>query len=284
MIVGGLIGGVVATTTMPQVMKSFGWRYEFTRDSLILAMGIVMLLNIPLILLVDRLSKKQRDGSKKVLSDQDVSAFVEDFGAVSLRKAIVWLIRDLKLRRVASIILMRGIADTVLLYLFYWLVTEQTGIKIGRTIFFADFYILLNGFTLLLLIFGTNRLINRFGLILALLTLPAALSFGTVYLIFQAAMVVTYGLRILDSALEESLYLQGIDRMLLTVDDSQVFVVRPLLQGLSVRTGRNLGAVSILVLSLGFGASFATMAVFFLVVLVIWILATLSLRSHLQAA
>ena len=95
-------------------------------------------------------------------------------------------------------------------------------------------------------------------------------------------MVVTYGLRILDSALEQSLYLQGIERMLLTVDDSQVFVVRPLLQGLSVRIGRSLGAVIILVLALGFGVSFAFMAVFFLAVLVIWILTTLSLRSQLR--
>ena len=38
----------------------------------------------------------------------------------------------------------------------------------------------------------------------------------------------------------------------------------------------------ILVLALGFGVSFTTMAVFFLAVLVIWILATLSLRSQLR--
>ena len=71
--------------------------------------------------------------------------------------------------------------------------------------------------------------------------------------------------------------------MMLEVDESRAPVVRPLLQGLAVRVGRSMGAVFILVLALGFGISSTQMAVYYLLVIVIWILIALSLRSQLRA-
>lgn len=183
----------------------------------------------------------------------------------------------------AGLILMRGMADTVLLYLFYWLVTEQTASTNGRTVFFADFYIMLNASTLLLLVFGTNRIINRFGFILALLILPLSLLLGTSYLIVQSLMVVAYVLRIADSALEQSLYSQSLDRVILQVDESQAPSVRPIFHGLAPRIGRGLGALCVLILTFGIGVTFRQMSVFYLVILVLWTLTVFSLRPHLRS-
>jgi len=174
-------------------------------------------------------------------------------------------------------------ADTVLLYLFYWLVTEQTPSINGRTMFFADFYIVLNASTLLLLVFGTNRIINRSGLILALLILPLSLLLGTSYLIVQSLIVVAYVLRIADSALEQSLYSQSLDRVILQVDESLAPSVRPVFHGLAPRMGKGLGAICVLILTFGIGVTFQQMSVFFLVILVLWTLTVFSLRPHLRS-
>ncbi|MEE8604854.1 MAG: hypothetical protein V3S65_05730 [Candidatus Aminicenantaceae bacterium] len=178
----------------------------------------------------------------------------------------------------AFIISMRGMSETVLIYLFYWLVTEQTPAVNGRTLFFANFYILLNAGTLLMLLMGTNRLIDRYGLVFSLVTLPVAVFLGSIYLIFNTAMVVTYVLRIVDTAFEQSFYFQGVDRLLLEIDESRAPYIRPILQGLAVRVGRGFGAALILVLALGIGVSNSHMAVFFAAILLVWIATALSLH------
>ena len=187
-----------------------------------------------------------------------------------------------KLKRMSTLIITTGIAESVMLFLFYWIVNDQVPIINGRGMFFADFYIWLNAWTLLFLIFGTNRLINRFGLVVALLTLPLALLFGSSYLIVQSTMVAMYLLRIIYSALEQSLYGQGLDRLILEVDESHARQVRPILHGLAVRMGRALGAILVMILALGAGISFTHMTVVFMAILFFWAGTAYSLRPYLH--
>ena len=180
------------------------------------------------------------------------------------------------------LITIRGMAETIMIYLFYWLITEQVSGATGRTLFFADFYIWLNISTLVLLAFGANRMINRFGLVTALASMPVALFLGTMYLMVQTIVLAVYILRITYSALEHSLYGQGIDRMILEVGEKHAQLVRPLLHGLAVRVGRATGAVFVLLLALVAGISFGQMTGFFVLVLAIWILIALSLLPFLK--
>jgi hypothetical protein len=135
---------------------------------------------------------------------------------------------------------------------------------------------------LLFLIFGTNRLINRLGLIFALAAMPFALIFGSAYLLIQSTMVAMYVVRITFSALEQSLYGQGIDRLILEVDESQAPQVRPILHGLAIRMGRGLGAILVIILALGARISFTHMSVVFLVILFFWAGIAYSLRPYLH--
>lgn len=283
LIFGGLIGASLANLVVPFIMATLELRYELARDSLILGMGVSILLAIPVILMIDRIFPKERNVQHEEALKEEMAPVYQDLSRVNLRIATKWIALDLKLRRMAALVLIRGIAEIILLYLFYWLVSEQTSFEHGRSLFFANFYIVLNATTLTLLVFGANRFIKRFGLILTLLTLPCALFLGSSYLIVQTVMVVTYILRITDSALEQSLYGQGIDWLMLEVDESRAPAVRRLLQGLAVRVGRSLGAVFILVLALGFGISSTQMAIFYMLVIAVWIVIALSLRSHLKA-
>ncbi|MBW1775218.1 MAG: hypothetical protein JRJ82_20385 [Deltaproteobacteria bacterium] len=162
------------------------------------------------------------------------------------------------------------------------IVTPQVPITAGRTLFFADFYIWLNAWTLLFLVFGTNRLINRFGIIFALAFMPIALFLGSAFLLYQTVIAAIYGLRIIYSSLEQSLYGQGLDRMILEVDEQDVRSVRPVLHGLVIRIGRAVGALLILLLAQGAGISFNHMTVVFMLILVIWLGIALSLHRFLH--
>lgn len=280
---GGLAGGFIATFAIPAIMARLDLRYELARDSLMLGMGIVILFTIPVFVIISRLYPGDFFGPQNVDPTDAQFSIFPSTNRINLVNSIRLIASDSKLKRIAGLILMRGMADTVLLYLFYWLVTEQTALTNGRTVFFADFYIMLNASTLLLLVFGTNRIINRFGFILALLMLPLSLLLGTSYLIVQSLMAVAYVLRIADSALEQSLYSQSLDRVILQVDESQAPSVRPIFHGLAPRMGRGLGALCVLILTFGIGVTFRQMSVFFLVILVLWTLTVFSLRPHLQS-
>jgi ATP/ADP translocase len=280
---GGLAGSFVATFAIPAIMDKFDLRYELARDTLMLGMGILILLTIPVFIIISRLYPRDFFGPQNGDFTGTQASIFPNFKRINLGNSIRLIASDSKLKRMAGLILMRGMADTILLYLFYWLVTDQTPSINGRTVFFADFYIVLNASTLLLLVFGTNRMINRVGLILALLILPFTLLLGTSYLIVQTLMVVAYVLRIVDSALEQSLYSQSLDRVILQVDESQAPSVRPVFHGLAPRMGRGLGAICVLILTFGIGVTFQQMSVFFLVILVLWTLTVFSLRPHLRS-
>ena len=277
-ICGGLMGGVLANLVVPMAMRNLGLRFEMARDLLILSMGIVILSILPVIAVIDKLCCRIFNETGFVHPKEELSIIYSDLGKSNFRKAIQWITSDNRIMRMAFIISVRGMSETVLIYLFYWLVTEQTPAVNGRTLFFADFYILLNAGTLLMLLMGTNRLIDRYGLVFSLVTLPVAVFLGSIYLIFNTAMVVTYVLRIVDTAFEQSFYFQGVDRLLLEIDESRAPYIRPILQGLAVRVGRGFGATLILVLALGIGLSNSHMAVFFAAILLVWIATALSLH------
>jgi len=271
-------GGILANLIVPTAMRNLGLRFEIARDLLILSMGIVILSILPVIAVIDKLCCRIFNETGFIHPQDELYLIYSDLGKSNFRNAIQWIVSDKRIMRMAVIITMRGVAETVLVYLFYWLVTEQTPAANGRTLFFADFYILLNAGTLLILLMGTNRLIDRYGLVFSLAALPVALFLGSLYLILNTAMVVVYILRIVDRAVVQSFYFQGEDRLLLEVDESRAPYVRPILQGLAVRVGRGLGAALILILALGIGVSLFQMAAFMAVILLIWIAAVLSLR------
>ncbi|MFC2163551.1 hypothetical protein ACFLT2_00990 [Acidobacteriota bacterium] len=282
LILGGLIGGFIASAFVPDIMMRLNLRYELARDTLILGMGMVMLCVIPVILILDRIFPADFALPDDQHHIDDAHPMYANVPKINFRTGIGWIVRDVKLRHMAALIVMRGMAETVLIYLFYWLVSNQAPAINGRTMFFADFYIVLNASTLLLLVFGANRIINRIGLISTLLILPVTLLLGTSYLVFQAIMVVTYILRIADGTLEQALYSQGLDRMVLQVDETQAQAVRPIFQGLIIRIGRSLAAVFLLILSFGLDFSFTQMTYFFLAVLVVWIATVFFLKPHLS--
>ena len=281
---GGLFGSFIAGRLAPFLMKTYGLRYEMARDSLMLAMGGIILLIIPLIYLIDR-KYPGESYSGKIEHPEDSLNFQDSAPTrITFSVAVRQIIQNSKLKRMAGLILTAAAAETVLFYLFYWLITLQTPGQNGRTLYFADFYIWLHASTLLFLIFGANRIINRYGLLLALLTTPIAMIFGTSFLIVHTALIVMYIMRIAYSTLEDSIYNQGIDLMILHGSKTYLPIILRIFHGLMWRIGRGAGAVVTGILAVILKMSFQFMSLVFLGLLVLWIVFALSLHPYLKKA
>jgi ATP/ADP translocase len=272
----------MAGRVAPAVMRHFGVRFELARDSLILLMGLLMLLCIPVIRAIARISRLPDHPHSQAREIEDLDTIAPTLDRITLRKGIQILMGDPKLKRMASLIVTTGVAESLILYLFYWLVSDQVPITAGRTLFFSDFYIWVNAWTLVFLVFGSNRLINRFGLFLALAALPFALFLGSAYLLYHTAVAAMYVVRIVYSSLEQSLYGQGLDRMMLDIEPNQAPIARPLLHGLAVRVGRGMGAVLVLLLALGAGISFSHLTIVLMIILLVWLGIARSLKDYLH--
>lgn len=253
---GGLAGSWLAGRSASWLL-AHGWRYEAVRDNLMLAMAVALLLKasaLPLIRPREHAEPPAPAGRARP----------------DLPRALAWIRSDPYLRGLTVLVLVTGVADTMMKYLFYWFVSEQTSASGGRTLYFAGFYVWLNAASLFMMAFGTERVIRRHGLRLALLSLPVALVFGAASLAVSLALIVMYGLRVVEGAFRSALYEPGLERLYLRIPDDRFGVLRPVLSGLTGRAGEGLGAVLVMSLALALAPSLRTMVGFYLLVLLAW--------------
>ncbi len=269
----GALAGAWVSGRLAGVLLAAGWRYEIVRDNLLLLMAVLVLAELPLVWRVDR--RVSAPGPAQERGDTPTGLP----SGLRLGTALGWLRAEGRWRRLASLALVAGVADTLGKYLFYWLVSEQYQPSNGRTMYFADFHTWLGGITLLMLAFGTPRLIGRAGTVLALATLPVALAAGTVALLAQTLLVVMYAVRVAEGAVRESLYGPALERLFLAGEEARSRLVRPLLGGLLPRVGEGLGAVAVLLLNFGLGVSLRAMLVLYLIVLLAWLACVVRLRG-----
>ena len=253
---GGLIGSVAAARFVPWLMQQLALPYESARDWLMVAMGLALTLWLP--------AAFRRP-------DRDSLVPPSDAPRPGLPTALRWVIDDPRHRRLAALMTITGVAEAIVVYLFYWIVSEQTSPSGGRTVFFAEFYTWLHAGTLAFLILGANRVVDRLGLFVAFVSLPLALFAGAVVFLVHTVLVVMYVMRIAEAVIEDSVYGLGVERALLGVEEAKAPVVRPLLQGLMGRVGRGIGAVLVMGLAVGLELDMTAVIVFYLAVLVGWV-------------
>jgi len=264
---GGLVGSLLASEGAAWLMMRFHWRYEVVRDHLMIAMAACFLLQAPVVLAIERLFPPPPPPDPPAPRP-------------SLRAALRQIFASRLTSGVAAVVLLGGAADTLLAYGFYWLVSLQVGYENGRTLYFATFYVWLNGVNLALLAFGTPRLIRRFGLGFALVSLPLAAAAGASVLAIHAVVSVMYALRIATTSLRSALYEPALNRVLVAIPAGETGATR-LLRGLVPRIGEALGALVALVFSLVPSLGVRTLALLLVAVLVTWAAAATALRAAL---
>lgn len=273
-VAGGVLGSLIAGSSSSFMFGAFGWRFELVRDNLLVGMAVILLLQIPVVLAIDRLA-----GPRPTIPASDLQRSEPEPGG--LKHALRLIRTDPTLARVSTLLFVGGAADTFLKYIFYWLVSEGTtpSPQTGRTLYFATFYLWLNTASLLMLLLGTGRLLRRFGLTFALLSAPLAVVFGAASLAVTTVLALMYALRVVESTLRSTLYEPGLDQLYLGMDERRADLVRPVLNGLVSRFGEGAGAVVVLALSFGAGVSLKAMIGVFLAVVLGWIAAAFSLRG-----
>jgi len=266
---GGLVGSLLASEGAAWLMMRFHWRYEVVRDHLMIAMAACFLLQAPVVLAIERLFPPPPPPDPPAPRP-------------SLRAALRQIFASRLTSGVAAVVLLGGAADTLLAYGFYWLVSLQIGYENGRTLYFATFYVWLNGVNLAFLAFGAPRLIRRFGLGFALVSLPLAAAAGASVLAIHAVVSVMYALRIATTSLRSALFEPALNRLLVAIPAGEGGPTR-LLRGLIPRAGEALGAVVALVFSLVPGLGVRTLALLLVALLLAWAAAAAALRSALPA-
>jgi ATP/ADP translocase len=265
---GGLLGSILAAQSAPWLMHTMGWRYEVVRDNLMLAMAACLLAQIPVVHAIERRA------IAGVATIRSVRASLTSARPGAAGRPIVW--------KLAAVIALGGVADTLLKYLFYWLVSLQVDSSHGRTLYFAAFYSWLNGANLVLLLAGTGRAIRRLGLALAVASLPIAMAAGAAALTMHVVMTVMYGLRVAENSMRSLLYEPALDRALARIPPDAADRGRALLKAIAPRGGEGLGAL--LVLGLGSWAGFdpTTAAATLLAVAIAWLGTALVLKPALR--
>ncbi len=228
---GGLLGSLLARSSAVWMTRAFAWPYPVVRDNLLLPMALLLLVQAGL---------SARGGPPQTGAAR--ARAVRAGGWADLHG----LVREPIARLAAVLVLAGGASDTLLKYLFYWVISEQTPAAGGRTLLFADFYLWVNGANLFVLALGSSRLIRRVGLAMALATLPLALAFGTAALAFQSAVVIVYAVRVVESSLHAALYDPSLDRLFRGLRGDAIEPVRGLLKGAVPRLGEGGGALLVI--------------------------------------
>lgn len=116
----------------------------------------------------------------------------------------------------------------------------------GNANFFANFYILLNFSSLLLQLFATPRIQDKFGLRGGLMILPFALVGGATFATAAATALSRSVLRVTEGGLRSSVHRSIWEQAFIPVDSSDRSIVKLMVDGVAARIAEAIGAVVIL--------------------------------------
>ncbi|MCM2256377.1 MAG: hypothetical protein NDJ94_11980 [Vicinamibacteria bacterium] len=264
--VGGLAGSLLARGLA--AAWAGGGSYWATRDDLMLVMALVIA------------GAFSRTGP---VATQGPAVTATPAAVPGVGAAFRALLAQPEGRLAALLVTVGGAADSVLKFIFYWAISEGTSAAGGRTALFADFYVFLGTGNLLMLAFGTSRVLRSLGLAVSLAALPSALLLGSAALAFQVSLAVVYALRLAESSLHVALNDPAIDRLMLTAEAETGESARATIKGAGPRFGEGLGAVVVLVADRGFGAGLDALLALLAGLAAIWLLGIVTHRRGLTA-
>jgi hypothetical protein len=102
-------------------------RYEIIRDSFLVLMALTVLLAIPFIHII---SRKIPDKSVGTPRTEGTGTTFPSMKRSSLRHSLRIMAANPQLKRISTLILTTGMAEAVMLFLFYWMVNNQVAITL----------------------------------------------------------------------------------------------------------------------------------------------------------
>ena len=271
---GGLIGGLIAAGANSWLTERLHLPFDIARDHLMLAMAIVLLLLLPI---------ARSKSSAPAAPVPAEAAASEDQGGMKL--ALRVLAGEPESRVVTAAFVFASASGICLESLFYWILTLQSAGGGGFVRLLATLSIWMNGASLVLAAGGASRIIRHVGLAAAVLAVPACLLLGSGYLLVATGLLVMLAMRVLKDSLSGGLYEPASERLLVRLQGERYSKQRPIFEVAS-RLGTGLGALLVLLLTLGLNASVHALIVLVVALHVLWlvVLVPLARRSRQAAA
>lgn len=271
---GGLIGGLVAAGANSWLTERLHLPFDIARDHLMLAMAIVLLLLLPI-------ARSKSPAPAAPVPDEAAAA--EDHGGMKM--ALRVLAGEQESRVVTAAFIFASASGICLESLFYWILTLQSAGGGGFVRLLATLSIWMNGASLVLAAGGASRIIRHVGLAAAVLAVPACLLLGSGYLLVATGLLVMLAMRVLKDSLSGGLYEPASERLLVRLQGERYSKQRPIFEVAS-RLGTGLGALLVLLLTLGLNASVHALIVLVVALHVLWlvVLVPLARRSRQAAA
>jgi ATP/ADP translocase len=116
----------------------------------------------------------------------------------------------------------------------------------GNASFFANFYILLNFSSLLLQLFATPKIQDKFGVRGGLMVLPIALIGGATFVTAAATALSRSVLRVTEGGLRSSVHRSIWEQAFIPVDPEERSTVKIVVDGVAARIAEAIGAIAIL--------------------------------------
>ena len=190
--------------------------------------------------------------------------------------------RHLKL--IALIFGVSIIVQTVLDYQFQTIAAGAFGNADAKTAFFARFFTLQNLVSLAIQLLVTRVILIRFGVGVALLLLPAALSAGSLGILMLPALWVASAAKLGEGALRYSLQEATREILYLPLPASVRSRVRPIIDIFGARLFEGLGGLLILLCTGVLHVSVGGLGVISLVLIAVWAIAVLGIkRAYLDS-
>jgi hypothetical protein len=262
---GGAAGSAVAGLSIPALMEA-GVRYELARDHLLLLAAACLVGYAGLARVVaGRFPHDSTPGA-----DASASGAEQPAAGLGIAAALGWVREDRRLWRTGVLLACTGLCCVSLDYLFYWLVADGVDASQGRTVWFAGFYLAVNGASLVLLLAGTGRLLRWPGLTFGLLALPVVLLVGSGVLLVALSLYAVVGVRLARDGVLRTLYEPATEHLMLDAPPERCALIRALLGGTGFSLGMGLAALCMLGLSFGLGVGQPAFVVYLLATAALW--------------
>jgi ATP:ADP antiporter, AAA family len=230
---GGIAGGIFAGLFSKVVAKAFG------TESLLLGMALFLFLCVPLVIQIWR----QHHEAVPDVASTEASP---EQAPRNLRESMGLVFSSTYLRAIAGLIWVSAFVTEIIDWQFKAVAKEFIPAKDHLATFFGDFTFYAGILTLVVQLLVTSRLLRRFGIGVALCTLPVALLASSAYMLLTGTLFSAALLRGTDWVGRHSIDKSSVELLYLPLPNWIKFQVKWLIDTVIWRMGSALAAVTVL--------------------------------------
>ena len=228
---GGIVGGIFAGLFSKVVAKAFG------TESLLLGMALFLSLCLPLVVQIWRQHQEAVQGLAEAPAEQ---------GPRNLRESMGLVFSSTYLRSIAALIWVSAFVTEVIDWQFKSVAKEFIPVKDHLAAFFGDFTFYAGILTLVVQLLVTSRLLRRFGIGVALFTLPVGLVATSGYMLLTGTLFSAILLRGTDWVWRHSIDKSSVELLYLPLPSRVKMQVKWFIDTVIWRMGTGLAGVTVL--------------------------------------